>query len=310
MTIITQGVTEKKISQEKELLVTKEVSEVENGQVEQRNPRTRTVRFQNHTIRINSASSLCIFVTVLLVLTFIILGGVYSYRQLTQYKFHQFRGWCSVPYNAYALDQKQAVSSNYRNYKEKNYSSPPSNMVQVTKNLYAYRNFFREAFEIDIEYEEYEEIEVPDFSHGRHGRFIHDFVVNKTGIVDVERRRCFVMPLNRKLIYPPRSLVDLMLKLETGYYDVNTEVVRETMYVITPPVSDKKKLGYHIARVCSTFPIYRLERMTVPQINTHWPHRVYKRNAEEKNTFVEFAGPNISEIKIVNIHHAVGAPVE
>lgn len=40
-----------------------------------------------------------------------------------------------------------------------------------------YNTFFDEEFDIDIEYEEYERIEVPDFSHGRRGRFIHDFSV-------------------------------------------------------------------------------------------------------------------------------------
>lgn len=40
-----------------------------------------------------------------------------------------------------------------------------------------YNTFFDEEFDIDIEYEEYERIEVPDFSHGRRGRFIHDFSI-------------------------------------------------------------------------------------------------------------------------------------
>ncbi|XP_013789267.1 integral membrane protein 2C-like [Limulus polyphemus] len=313
MTIVTQGVTEKKLSQQKEPLVTKEVSEVENGHVEVGHPKAKIVRFQERARRVNSATTLCVFVTALLVLTFGIIGGVCLYRQFSQYKFRQFRGRCSVPYNVYASEQKQVVTNGFRNYKEsfeKNFSTSSSNMVQATKN--PYKNFFTEEFEIDIEYEEYEQIEVPDFSHGRHGRFIHDFIVNKTGIVDLEGRRCFVMPLNRKLIYPPHSLVDLMLKMEAGYYDVNTEIVRERMYVITPPITDKKIMGYHIARACSAFPTYHLERMPISKANANRPQRFNKRSVEkdENNVFVEFAGPNISEIQIINLHHAVGAPVE
>jgi hypothetical protein len=35
--------------------------------------------------------------------------------------------------------------------------------------------FFQEEFEIDLENEDYEKINVPDFRDGRRGRFIHDF---------------------------------------------------------------------------------------------------------------------------------------
>jgi hypothetical protein len=35
--------------------------------------------------------------------------------------------------------------------------------------------YFDEEFDIDVEFEQYERIEVPNFSHGRRGRFVHDF---------------------------------------------------------------------------------------------------------------------------------------
>lgn len=41
--------------------------------------------------------------------------------------------------------------------------------------------FFKEEFDIDMEEENYEKIDVPDFRGGRRGRFIHDFNANKTG---------------------------------------------------------------------------------------------------------------------------------
>lgn len=36
---------------------------------------------------------------------------------------------------------------------------------------------------------------------------------NKTGIVDVDGRRCFVMALNRSLVLPPKTLLDVVLRL-------------------------------------------------------------------------------------------------
>lgn len=41
---------------------------------------------------------------------------------------------------------------------------------------------------------------------------------NKTGIIDVDGRRCFVMPLNRSQVLPPRDLIDLVRKMWDGLY--------------------------------------------------------------------------------------------
>lgn len=41
---------------------------------------------------------------------------------------------------------------------------------------------------------------------------------NKTGIIDVDGRHCFVMPLNRSQVLPPRDLIDLVRKMWDGLY--------------------------------------------------------------------------------------------
>lgn len=68
------------------------------------------------------------------------------------------------------------------------------------------------------------------------------------------------MPLNRGNVLPPRSLFDLIHKMWDGYYKVDTEVVRETMRVVTPPIADVKEIGSYIANECEGFPIYKLEK--------------------------------------------------
>lgn len=87
---------------------------------------------------------------------------------------------------------------------------------------------------------------------------------NKTGIIDVEEGRCFVLPLNRTMVLPPQSLFDLVVKMRSGYYDIDTEIVRDYYRVVTPPISDYKTVGYYIARECAKFPTYKLERITSP----------------------------------------------
>lgn len=70
-----------------------------------------------------------------------------------------------------------------------------------------------------------------------------------------------------------------------GYYDVNTDVVRETMRVVTPPVTDMKSVGYYIARKCNGSTTYMLEKVV---------SGVYKRSAPEDNKrFKMFAGVKI-----------------
>lgn len=39
------------------------------------------------------------------------------------------------------------------------------------------KGYLEEEFDIDLEFEAYEKIEVPDFSDGRKGRFVHDFAL-------------------------------------------------------------------------------------------------------------------------------------
>lgn len=130
-----------------------------------------------------------------------------------------------------------------------------------TVNMYDNGEFFQEEFELDLENDVYEKIDVPNFRDGRQGRFIHDFNSNITGIIDTNAQRCFVMPLNRDRVLQPRSLYDLIQKMWDGYYKVDTEVVRETMRVATPPITDMRQVGPYIARECQGLPIYKLEKI-------------------------------------------------
>ena len=41
--------------------------------------------------------------------------------------------------------------------------------------------YFDEQFDLDLEFENYEKIETPDFTNGRRGRFVHDF--GKVGVL-------------------------------------------------------------------------------------------------------------------------------
>lgn len=183
------------------------------------------------------------------------MGGTYLYRQYLRSQI--FKGWCSIPYDH--SEASYLTDSGRSDYDE---DSVIRRIGADFDNNYnkLMSNVFSEQFELDLQNENYEKIDVPDFKDGRTGRFVHDFNLNKTGIIDVTGKRCFVMPLNRENVLPPRSMLDLIHKMWDGYYKVDTDVVRETMRVVIPPITDADEVGEYIAGECLGMPIYKLEK--------------------------------------------------
>lgn len=124
-------------------------------------------------------------------------------------------------------------------------------------------DFFKEAFDLDVsDQETYAKIEVPDFRDGRSGRFLHDFSSNQTAIVDSESNRCFVMPLDRETVLPPKSLADVIQKMWSGYYNIDMNVVRKNMRVVLPELTDRSEVSMRIQGECIDKKIYQLEKFT------------------------------------------------
>lgn len=121
-----------------------------------------------------------------------------------------YKGWCGIPY----------IEKISQEDMEKIMEMQPL-YAQMKQELSSQPDTFYEEFDIDLEFGEYEKIDIPDFSKGRKGRFIHDFVINKTAIVDLDDHRCFVLDLNRSQVLPPSDLYDKITKIGSGYYEVN-----------------------------------------------------------------------------------------
>lgn len=110
--------------------------------------------------------------------------------------------------------------------------------------------------------ESYSKINVPLFKGGRRGRFIHDFKINQTGIIDGDAGRCFIMPLDRETVLPPKSLYDLLIKMWDGYYNIDTERVRKNFRVVLPELPDLSNVSPKIANECKNMKVYWLEKFT------------------------------------------------
>ena len=78
--------------------------------------------------------------------------------------------------------------------------------------------------ELDMENNEMETLELPEIFLGR---YMHDFKINTTVIVDTLAKRCFLMRLDRNLIPAPRSIYEILAKMRNGAFDVDYEEIRK-----------------------------------------------------------------------------------
>lgn len=116
---------------------------------------------------------------------------------------------------------------------------------------------FEYTFEMDMEHETYELIQMPEISTGL---YLHDFIFNRTAII--EKNRCFVMLLDRNEIAPPRSLYDLIERTEKDGFELDLDEVEKEMMVIEPALTNEevyKQNGVIISNACSGKTTYSLE---------------------------------------------------
>ncbi|KAL7636719.1 UNVERIFIED_CONTAM: hypothetical protein RMT77_012471 [Armadillidium vulgare] len=245
--------------------------------------------------RISTTTTVCVFITALLVMSICIIGGVYLYRQVTQHqRMSRFRGWCGIPFERNAL---HFSNKDYRLGPNKPFFKDESNAEWMPPT----HDRFREEFDIDMDTGLYERIDVPDFGYGRVGQFIHDFKTNKTGIIDPKTKRCFVMPLDREHVKPPKSLYDLLTKMWLGYYNIDSGVIRKTMRVVQPPIEDLNTQGTYIAHNCANFMTFLLVEVkdTDTRVKRSLQANAAGAQAEQPFRVAEFAGKNIVEFTIL-----------
>lgn len=263
--------------------------------------------------RISSATTYILFLIALLVTSLGIIAGVFYYRQYAHARSHmRFHGFCQIPYDSSSVNDNNVMFMNSmlrddsddglfnaalnRLGRFDKWPMEPSTMEGQGEGDGDLANqFFKEEFELGLsEDENYSKIDVPVFRGQRQGRFLHDFKFNQSGIIDKDNGRCFLMPLDRETVLPPKSLRDLIEKMWNGYYNINTNTVRKNMRVITPELTDLSDVSPRITKECEDMKIYRLEKLI---------SGVYKRSAElhEHAKFAEFGGNHISIIDIQNL---------
>ncbi|XP_067014877.2 integral membrane protein 2B isoform X1 [Anabrus simplex] len=146
-----------------------------------------------------------------------------------------------------------------------------------------------EIAEVDVDV-----VPIPQFTDSELIRFVHDFNYNKTAIIDPYRQRCFVMDLDYDRYALPSSVFDLFWKMNTNYYGVDLEVIRENMRVLLPQIEDTEGLGPVIQWNCLDFHTYMLIRVEIEAM-------VKRSISEELPAFRERVGERLLEFRIVNM---------
>lgn len=171
----------------------------------------------------------CLILSVLLLLAIGVIGGIYMYRHFMS---KPYLATCGLPYE-------------------------PTSRLQRAHGLR--RAYLEEQVEIDRA-GLYERLEVPDFDDCNRAVVLHEFVKNLTAIVDKSAGHCFIMPLNRREVRPPKDFWDLISKLRSGYYMPDSRIVRHYYKVEKPAVRDPEIFGPYIANECYMLDTFRLKK--------------------------------------------------
>uniref|UniRef100_A0A1B6C639 Integral membrane protein 2 n=1 Tax=Clastoptera arizonana TaxID=38151 RepID=A0A1B6C639_9HEMI len=316
MTVITKPISEKKTDKLEEPLVSAEVlpaKDLEEGSGEKFAgapplplPNYLAPWNPPRAARRSSISTLCLLSLALFVMSVGIITGLFVYRQFARPggMHYSFRGSCQIPFNDRLINDR---SGNFDKDSESKFAvnelfkelfmlnDLPDTLKEMTngdpeENEKMLKKYLQE--DVEIGGDDVEKIYVPDLYGSDRNKFIHDFNMNLTAIVDISRHYCFIMPLNRSQTLPPDDFADLIGKMWKGYYDLNYDLIRETMRVVFPAVEDRKNLGIYIQQECEEYPIYRLEKLV---------SGVVKRSITgEPAQFVQFAGKT-SVLSIVNM---------
>jgi hypothetical protein len=127
---------------------------------------------------------------------------------------------------------------------------------------------FQQEVNVDLK-NNVEQIEVPQIGFTSTVRIIEDFDHNITAIRDFGVNKCFIMPLDRQHVPNPANLIETFLAMMSGQFLPDNEVLRKTMKVKTPALSEAE-VGLYGPVVASTCPkeikTYRLVPKTADEM--------------------------------------------
>jgi len=167
-------------------------------------------------------------------------------------------------------------------------------------------------FEYSEEVDTLEMLQMPELSNGR---YVHDFDMKKTLIVDSDNGRCFIADLDETEIQKPTNICQLLHGIETGgVYKMDLNEVRKETFAHEINSVNSTVFGCPIATIsrnsCDKFyQLYDIHDEILDEILDQDygldEIRREKRSADDdvnnEYDFVEFAGKSLVKYNIVNV---------
>jgi len=294
MTVITKpltGVAEKKEKPEGEDKNEDAPSLVQVELPEEDEPDLRLQLLSARASRVGRVTHTCLVLTLILASVMGLLAGVHIYRNM--FLHNNYRGVCRIPLARGIRPDDTMVAAKFQTGEKSPGDSSFMDMFamfnQGTPHNIKMKEVVEETdegtefdFELDLETNQFESFELPEIFSGR---YMHDFKVNYTAIIDGMSGVCFILPLDRTVIPPPTTIFDILEKMRRGTFDIDYNEIRKTYRVMGPQLETLDAFGFFIPRACSDKKTFRVEQMTTP---------ILKRSVNEiKSKFGEFIGRNI-----------------
>jgi hypothetical protein len=276
------------------------------GDASQDEPDLRLQYLSNRANRIGRATHTCLVLTIMLASIMGLLAGVHIYRNL--FLQGNYRGVCRIPLSRGIRPEDTLVAAKFENPDKQTGDSSSLDMfalfnqgethpeesrgekqLQIREMMIEPDQGFEFDYELDLEMNDFEQFELPEIFSGR---YMHDFKVNYTAIIDSLGKLCFILPLDRNVIPPPTSIFDILRKMRDGVFDVDYDEIRQTYRIAGPQIEMMDNFGTFIPKACTDKRSFRLEQMTTP---------ILKRSTTTHDQFGEFVGNKLVKYNILNL---------
>lgn len=250
-------------------------------------------------VRIHNRAGGFKFIFLVILVVTALTSGFCFFRAL--HVAHYRRGICRLPFDLRFFDDTTLISGSFSNT-DGLVRTPKelggSLITEVKETINEKVNEEADGkiglvYEIDVETETFEMFQMPQLSRGK---YLHDFKMNKTLIIDTDNNHCFIMPLDRKEIEPPRDFMEFINRLNNGIYQLDLDEVRHDTRVVLPALTkvDREEYGFHIANQCHRRTSYLLEEVEKVLVKRSAPTEGKTFN------FIEFGGKHFIKYNIVN----------
>jgi len=239
------------------------------------------VSLSGRVMRLSRATYLCLVLCLTLATMLGLMAALHVYRSA----FIRSRNYCGmyrVPLNHGIMPENTLVAANFHNPKEEDdafklnmfalFNNNPT-LTEEEQEQPRPGKDFEFDFELDLDQNQFESFELPEIFLGR---YMHDFKVNHTVIIDTLGKKCFLMNLDRNLIPAPKNVFEILLKMREGDFDVDYEEIRKTYRVAGPALDHfSPSHGSFIPEACGDKPTFRIEEALVVKRSTERVSTMY-----------------------------------